>query len=422
LKPHEEQQRLWDDQTRFKIVPAGRRSGKTELAKRRLVEHLFRKTFDRKPGRYFAAAPTLDQARRIFWEDLKRLIPRRWVRNISETLLRIQMKNGSELHVVGLEVPQRIEGSPWDGCVIDELADCPADIWDAHIRPALADRRGWAWLIGVPDMHAPAQAKYEKLVNLAQGKTDPEWRCFSWPSADILPPEEVESARRQLDENIFRQEYFGEFVIAQGRAFKDFNPAVHVKPTPYDPALEICWSLDFNINPMCSGVLQHHQGKVRVIDELALRDTDTFTACDAFLERAQSRGWNLKNLKLYGDASGNARDTTSGRSDWKIILDRLRDFSPVKKLHNKNPWIKDTINAVRGILRSAGGEVRLSIDPRCARLIDDLRSAIWPSDLSQQHALAWFRYFIEYQYPVRPLTFNLAGTVAFSTAQPWIPP
>src|SRR5271156_2313573 len=85
LRPHGEQLRLWQDQTRFKLVPSGRRSGKTELAKRRLVEHLFRKTWHGAPGRYFAAAPTHDQAKRIFWDDLKSLVPRMWTGSISET-------------------------------------------------------------------------------------------------------------------------------------------------------------------------------------------------------------------------------------------------------------------------------------------------------------------------------------------------
>src|ERR1700722_4764891 len=55
LRPHAEQLRLWHNQARFKLVPAGRRSGKTELAKRRLVEHLFRRTWHGLPGCYFAA-------------------------------------------------------------------------------------------------------------------------------------------------------------------------------------------------------------------------------------------------------------------------------------------------------------------------------------------------------------------------------
>src|SRR5580658_7391301 len=106
LRPHAEQIRLWNDQTRFKVVPSGRRSGKTELAKRRLAEHLIlRATAHGLPGRYFAAAPTEDQAKRIFWQDLKSLIPRRWTSSISETELRMTALNGAEVWVVGLDRP-----------------------------------------------------------------------------------------------------------------------------------------------------------------------------------------------------------------------------------------------------------------------------------------------------------------------------
>lgn len=414
LRPHPEQLRLWHDQTRFKLVPAGRRSGKTELAKRRLVEHLFRRTLHGQPGRYFAAAPTVAQAKRIFWEDLKALTRRCWVRSISETELRIITKRGAQLWVVGLEVPERIEGSPWDGCVIDELANCRPRLWDLHVRPALADRRGWAWLIGVPDMDSPGQMSYEKLVLQAQSGADAEWKCFSWPSSDILPVEEIESARSGLDPLIFRQEYLGEFVIARGRAFVDFNPSVHVKPAAYDPSLHLCWALDFNIDPMCSGVIQHHRGSLRVLDEFSLADTDTDSACDAFLETARRKGWDLRNIVVYGDASGRSRDSTSGKSDWMIVQRRLHNVSPRFKVPRSNPAIKDTINAVRAILRPEEGSNRLSIDPKCQRLIEDLRSAVWPGNIDSQHALAWFRYFVEREYAVQPLVATASGEVGFS--------
>src|SRR5574337_37059 len=51
---------------RFPLVPAGRRSGKTERFKRFLV-----KQASAVSGQYFAAAPTHDQAKKIFWDDLK---------------------------------------------------------------------------------------------------------------------------------------------------------------------------------------------------------------------------------------------------------------------------------------------------------------------------------------------------------------
>lgn len=405
---------LWDNETRFKVVPAGRRSGKTELSKRRLIEYLLRKTWHGRPGRYFAAAPTREQAKRIFWDDFKLMLPRRWIRSISETDLRLTTRWGTQLWVQGLDVPERIEGSPWDGCVIDELANCRPGIWDTHIRPSLADRRGWAWLIGVPDMDAPGQVEYEKKVLLAQSGEDPEWACFAWPSADILPEAEIESARRRLDPRIFEQEYLGKFVIARGRAFAEFDPAIHVRPTAYDPALPICWALDFNIDPMCSGVMQHKAGYVRVIAELTLPDTATDAACDAFLELAAKNQWNLQNLCVYGDASGSARDSTSGVSDWYIVGNRLRNLRPQLKVPRSNPAIKDTLNSLRAKLRSAAEVAGLSIDPRCGRLIEDLRSAIWPGNLDAQHALAWLRYFVEFEYPMRPEGLAQSGSVSFS--------
>ena len=146
-------------------------------------------------------------------------------------------------------------------------------------------------------------------MTLAQTRADPEWTRFSWPSTDILTPKEIESALRWLDPVIFQQEYLGQFISAQGRAFGTFDPAVHVQPTAYEPALHLCWSLDFNINPMCSGIIQYHRGAVRVIDELSLANTDTDSACNAFLELAQRRGWDLRNAAIYGDASGSARDS-----------------------------------------------------------------------------------------------------------------
>ena len=67
LIPHPEQIRLIKEKKRFKVVPAGRRSGKTERAKRMLIKAALGN-----PGeKLFAGAPTRDQAKRIWWEDLK---------------------------------------------------------------------------------------------------------------------------------------------------------------------------------------------------------------------------------------------------------------------------------------------------------------------------------------------------------------
>lgn len=416
LRDHPEQLRLWNDNHRFKIVPAGRRSGKTELAKRRLVEHLFRKTWHGLPGRYFAAAPTRDQAKRIWWEDLCNLIKPDWKALVSQSQLMIRTRGGAELWVIGLDKPMRMEGVSWDGGVIDEYADCKPGTFDAHIRPALADRRGWLWLIGVPDIDGPAQVEYEHLYDIASKNNDPEWAAFHWPSADILPEDEIASARRRMDPRLFEQEMLGKFVLTGGRAFADFDPNLHVRETEYDPELPLCWSLDFNINPMCSGIIQHKAGYVTVLDELVLPDTQTDVAVTAFLDRVAGRGWDASHCHVYGDASGNCRDSTSGISDWIIVKNRLAHLKPVMKVPRANPAIKETINAINAKLKSADGTISMAVHPRCHQLVQDFRNALWPSAnlLHDEHSLAWLRYFVHREYPVRLNVNRTAGSVGFA--------
>ena len=155
LIPHPIQLELIRDDVRFKLVPAGRRSGKTERAKRYLVKKAMSEA-----GRFFfAAAPTRDQARKIFWDDLKTLsLTSTHPEQPRETELKITFPNGSEIQVLGLDNPARIEGSLWHGGVIDEIADCKPDAWAFHVQPALdtvhpldPGYRAWCWLTGVPD-------------------------------------------------------------------------------------------------------------------------------------------------------------------------------------------------------------------------------------------------------------------------------
>src|SRR3954454_18258276 len=150
LRPHPEQIRLIRSRARFKVVPAARRSGKSERAKRNLIIQALEESAEGKylDYRYFAAAPTRDQARAIFWNCLKAMVPKRLLGGrIRESDLTIPLITGAEISVVGLDRPERIEGRSWNGGIIDEIANVKADAWEANIRPALADRRGWCILI-----------------------------------------------------------------------------------------------------------------------------------------------------------------------------------------------------------------------------------------------------------------------------------
>ena len=71
LRPHKGQNELWHSKARFIVLPCGRRSGKTEIAKRKLVLSAINPNTGYSDPNYFAAAPTHAQAKRIYWKDLK---------------------------------------------------------------------------------------------------------------------------------------------------------------------------------------------------------------------------------------------------------------------------------------------------------------------------------------------------------------
>jgi len=234
------------------LVPAGRRSGKTERFKRFLV-----KQANAAPGAYFAAAPTHDQAKKIFWDDLKAFTlsavhPKR----PSESERIIYLPNGSEIHVIGLDKPQRIEGIPWKGGGIDEFADIKSDAWEAHILPALntvnptdPDYRAWCWLLGVPD----GLNHYYDLCSKAESGLDPNFAVFHWKSAEILPDDVIAAMKRAMSAKQYRQEFEASFETASGRIYEDYSSA-NVTAETIRPHEQLLWYHDFNYTPMSSGM------------------------------------------------------------------------------------------------------------------------------------------------------------------------
>lgn len=376
-------------------MPAGRRSGKTEIAKRRLITCIpARKKWN--DPRYFAAAPTRDQAKRIFWNDLKSLVPKNWLRRVYEADLCITTRFGSELWVVGLDKPERIEGTPWDGGVLDEYANMRPGAWSENVRPALSDRKGWCWFVGVPE----GFNHYKDLADYARSGLDPEWGIYTWPSAEILPNEEVEAARRQLDPRTFRQEYEASFEGSSGRVYYAYESQRHQDAAiELNPNMPIIVACDFNVDP-CVWVLAQTDFKtVRVFDEVVLKGTNTAQMAREVLRRYAG---HKAGFAIYGDAAGSAR-STAGESDYAILLEMgFKD----QRLKRANPAVKDRVNAVNAMLSNSKGEARLFHHPRCVFLKKDFETVVWASggadiDKSRHdrtHASDALGYFLSYEF------------------------
>lgn len=332
LRPHPVQLAYATSAHRFNVVPAGRRSGKTERAKRKLVQRglLLDRVRHTDTPRFFAGAPTRDQAKRIFWADLKAMTRPYWRGKPSESELTIRLINGAEIVVLGLDKPERIEGSPWDGGLIDEFADVKPGAWGENIRPALADRNGWCDLTGVPEGRNHYWERYEfARKEMAERGAASEWGAYTWKSAEILPAEEIEAAKRDLDPQTFEQEYEASFLNFTGRAYYAFTDDNKVRVRAlYDPTLPLIVCLDFNVEPGVAVIAQEirleslNRIVTAVIGEVHIpTNSNTPAVCRRILA---DWGKHAGPVRVYGDATGGARKTsqTSG-SDWDIVKDRL---------------------------------------------------------------------------------------------------
>jgi len=397
---------------RFPVVPAGRRSGKTERFKRFLV-----KQANRVPGQYFAAAPTHDQAKKIFWSDLKALaVSAAHARPPSESERVIYLPNSSEIHVVGLDKPQRIEGVPWKGGGIDEFADVKEGAWEENILPALntvnpldEDYRAWCWLFGVPDglNHFYDLAEYAKLSG------DSDWAYFHWKSAEILPADIIEAAKRQMGRRQFKQEYEASFETATGRIYEDYGKDNYTDAV-IQPHEQLRWYHDFNYTPLSSGIgvvrkSDRGDDHIYLLDEIVLTSAVSRQSALEFVDKFKDHA--NKNVVLYGDPNGKDGEKHGQASDYLEMEKVLRDhgWKHQRRVRPSTISIKDGQNAVRAKIRNAADEVFLFVNtlnaPYTHRALANGQlkkgSTFIEEDSEFQHIGTAIRYFIEYEYPVQ---------------------
>lgn len=407
LKPHRQQSEVWRTKARFFGLACGRGSGKTMLARRRVVRYLpIRKPWS--DPKYFYALPTRQQAKRVAWDALKALIPSSWIRpnGISESGLLIRTVFGSELHLVGMDRPERIEGLQWDGGILDESCDQKPGSFARSVRPALTHRRGWCGRIGVPKRFGCGAADFKTFWEMAASEASgPEYDAWTWPSDGIVPEEDLLDQRQKLDQRDYDEQYGGIWQGTSGLVHYAFDERLNVSETvKYDPKLPIVVGSDFNVDPM-AWVMGHMVGEeFRFFDELWKRNCNTKMALDDLFARYGEHrgGW-----VFIGDASSKARKTSANESDYAQIRNDKR-FQMAKVLYPKsNPPRADRFAAVNARLCNAEGERRLMIHSRCKRLIWDLGNRAYAEGTSDPddygdvgHITDALGYVIHYLRPV----------------------
>lgn len=412
LIPHPVQLDLVRDEVRFKVVPAGRRSGKTERFKRFVAKSAMHNPCEE----YFIAAPTRDQVKKIYWNDMKKLcLSSIQKKKPSETDLIIYMNNGTRVQLIGLDRPERMEGVFWSGGGIDEIADIKPDAWESNIRPALdtfnPERPGykaWCWLLGVPD----GLNHYHEMYEYAKNSGDPDWKGYTWKSSEILPPEIIASAKRQMSTKQFKQEYEASFETASGRIYDDYGD--HNKTSErIQPHEQLLWMHDQNYTPLSSAIGVIRDGNIYLLDEIVLTSAVSKQSALEFVEKFKDH--KNKKVLIYGDPAGRAGEKHGHASDYTDIEGVLREngWEFRRKVKNAAPSIKDRQNALRAKILNANGDVSLFVNPVTAKWCHKglsttqlQKGSTFQEDQKNQHQhiTTAIGYMVDVEFPIQKRT------------------
>lgn len=209
------QQEVFKDKTRFKVVAAGRRCGKSRMA---AVSLLIEGLKCPQGSAVLYVSPTMGQSRQIIWDlllDLGRdVIQGSHVNNLDITLI-----NGARIYVRGADRPDTLRGVSLTYAVLDEVADIKPEAWEQVIRASLSDKKGRALFIGTPK----GRNWFYDTFKLGEDGTDPDWKSWHFTTQDnpLIDPTEIESAKKTLSSFAFKQEYMASFSNAGSDIFKE---------------------------------------------------------------------------------------------------------------------------------------------------------------------------------------------------------
>lgn len=219
----------------------------------------------------------------------------------------------------------------------------------------------------------------------------------------FLPADYLKRLWESYDPEIAAIELGGKFgEIGKGRIWRMFSRNEHVwntekclryglPPLEYDPKLPLCWSHDFNVDPLCSVLFQWRRIRVQgfqydvmyVVDEMSIRHSVVDMAAKEFDENprfaAAKAVAERSGLILYGDATGSTQtNRQTGESDFAALIQGLEKrhlwghIGGQKNVNQGNPARIDRYASGNRKLIDLDHRIGVVISDKCINLIQDL--------------------------------------------------
>ena len=200
----------------------GRRWGKTTFA----VHEIAERALD-KPGVYWWVGPDYEAVEKGWW-ILMSALPEELIVSQRRSLPKfIEFENGSRIYFRTASKPDRLRGEGLSGLVIDEAAQIDRRAWEYVLEPALTDHKGWALFIGTP-MGKKSWFNEFYLHGQSPDKEWSDWESFLAPTYEnpFIDKNEIERMKKQMPEEIFRQEFLADFMDDNSSVFRMIEECV----------------------------------------------------------------------------------------------------------------------------------------------------------------------------------------------------
>lgn len=391
---HPKQKVIMQEARRFNHLRCGRRFGKTTL-----IEELASITLEgKRVGIWFPTYKDLSEV----WKDLKKTYSP-VIDKQNEQLKQIILITEGIIDFWSMEDPDSGQGRKYHRAIIDEAAKAAKlyIAWENTIRPTLTDYKGDAYILSRPKGKNNGFYQLEEKHRQFDNWTFHHFTTYDNPFID---PDEIEEAKKQLDEINFQQEYMAEYVDANDRPFLyKFNAKTHVVDsyTP-NPHLPILVSFDFNKDPMTALIGQQvDMWTAYAFAEINLPEGSTPEVCDMIL--ADYVRWTY-NMDVTGDATGRNRSamTVGNLNHYRIIKQKLSLEDYNLKMPKQNPALSDSRVLCNSVLQNAN----FFITKNCKKTIRDAEMAyvdvsgeLVKTQIEGLHHFDTLRYMMHAFYP-----------------------
>lgn len=290
--PHEEQIRVLAEAKRFNVLCCGRRWGKTTIAMDCVVKPILA---GKKVAWFSPSYRSLSDAWRQLAETLRPVIARK-----NETEHRMDLMSGGSLECWSLDDPNAGRGRAYHMIVIDEAALVRnlEEAWQESIRPMLSDYQGSAWFLSTPK----GTSNYFHALYQRGQSDNPEWASWRMPTSSnpYILQSEIESAKGDLTDLAFAQEYLAQFVTWTGAVFRRIMDAVYQPGGTSGPSaiIGVDWGRvsDYTVFTVLSA-----DGKLLEIDRFrGIEYSLQRSRLKALWERHGRRAWIMAELNSMG--------------------------------------------------------------------------------------------------------------------------